>query len=87
MVCSNATIKLLLILPYVIPAGAYSAQQNRNNRAVMDVRVFLCARIRRRNSSNTFPVAFFSVYPHAAVVITHMPGKNKNNKIRDILSV
>ena len=51
----------------------------------MDVRVFLCARSRRRNSSNTFPVAFFSVYPHAIVVIAETTKKNKNNKIRDVL--
>lgn len=51
----------------------------------MDVRVFLCARSRRRNSSNTFPVAFFSVYPHAIVVMTETTKKNKNNKIRGVL--
>ncbi|WP_252344478.1 hypothetical protein, partial [Escherichia coli] len=51
----------------------------------MDVRVFLCARSRRRNSSNTFPVAFFSVYPHAIVVIAETTKKNKNNKIRGVL--
>ena len=51
----------------------------------MDVRVFLCARSRRRNSSNTFPVAFFSVYPHAAEVIAEIPRKNKNNKTRGLL--
>jgi len=48
----------------------------------MDVRVFLCARSRRRNSSNTFPVAFFSVYPYAIVVMTETTKKNKNNKTR-----
>lgn len=84
VVCSNATIKLLLILPYVIPAGAYSAQQNRNNSAVMDVRKLSVCASRRRNSSNTFPVAFFSVYPHAIVVIAETTKKNKNNKIRGV---
>ncbi|MDZ6939165.1 hypothetical protein U4Y87_03550, partial [Escherichia coli] len=50
----------------------------------MDVRVFLCARSRRRNRSSTFPVAFFSVYPHAIVVIAETTKKNKNNKIRGV---
>ncbi|MBS8979367.1 hypothetical protein KEQ95_27510, partial [Escherichia coli] len=36
--------------------------------------------------SNTFPVAFFSVYPHAIVVMTEITKKNKNNKIRGVLS-
>lgn len=51
----------------------------------MDVRVFLCARRRRRNRSSTFPVAFFSVHPHAIVVITETIKKNKNNKIWGVL--
>lgn len=51
----------------------------------MDVRVFLCARRRRRNRSSTFPVALFSVYPHAIVIITEITKKNKKNKIRGVL--
>ncbi|HFU3597769.1 TPA: hypothetical protein ACGQOC_005073, partial [Escherichia coli] len=33
---------------------------------------------------STFPVAFFSVYPHAIVVIAETTKKNKNNKIRGV---